>query len=60
VNWAVRPEPTDAEEREALLTAAEAALSGEDESAWWRSGLEALGGGPAPEEAWSGTGVVEP
>jgi hypothetical protein len=60
VSWDVRPEPVDADERAALLQAAEAALADEDESAWWRSGLEDLGGGPAAEEAWSGAGVVEP
>ena len=60
MSWEVHPEPRDAGEREALLEAAEAALSGEDESAWWRSGFDELGGGPAPKQAWSGAGVVEP
>jgi hypothetical protein len=60
VGWEVRPEPLDPDERAALLEAAEAALAADGESAWWRSGFEELGGGPAPEQAWSGTGVVEP
>ena len=60
MSWEVWPEPVDVDERAALLQAAEQALTDEGESAWWRSGLEDLGGGPAPEEAWSGAGVVEP
>ena len=60
MSWEVRPEPSDSDERAALLQAAEAALEDEDESAWWRSGFDELGGGPAAKEAWSGAGIVEP
>lgn len=60
VSWEIQPEPADAAEREALLTAAEQALAAEGESVWWRSGLDDLGGGPATKQAWSGAGVVEP
>jgi hypothetical protein len=60
MSWEVRPEPLDPDERAALLKVAEQALAGEDESAWWRSGFEDLGGGPAPKQAWSGPGVVDP
>jgi hypothetical protein len=35
-------------------------LADEHESAWWRSGFEDLGGGPAAKQAWSGSGVIEP
>jgi hypothetical protein len=57
--WEVRPEPPDPKERAVLLRLAEDALGRGDESAWWRSGLDDLGGGPAPEQAWGGAGVVE-
>jgi hypothetical protein len=59
VSWEVQPEPRDAGEREVLLEAAETALTAEGESAWWRSGFDDLGGGPAPKKAWGGAGVVE-
>jgi hypothetical protein len=60
VIWEVRPEPLDPDERAVLLRSAEDALAGgDDESAWWRSGLDDLGGGPAPEQTWRGPGVVE-
>lgn len=59
VSWEIQPEPVDSAERDALLLAAQRALADEVESAWWRSGFEDLGGGPAPEQAWSGAGVVE-
>ena len=57
--WEVRPEPPDPKERAVLLSLAAAALGGGDESAWWRSGLDDLGGGPAPEQAWGSAGVVD-
>jgi hypothetical protein len=60
VSWDVSPEPPDEDERAALLAVAKHALADEDESAWWRSGFDDLGGGPAPEQTWSGAGVVEP
>lgn len=59
MSWEVRPEPLEPDERTALLKAAEQALAENDESAWWRSGFEELGGGPAAEQSWSGAGVVE-
>jgi hypothetical protein len=64
VSWEVRPEPASAERR-ALLAAVEQALAAEESeplaagSAWWRSGFDALGGGPAPQEAWRESGVIE-
>jgi hypothetical protein len=60
VDWEIHPEPADDAEREALVKAATHALPAESESAWWRSGFDDLGGGPAPKQAWSGSGVVEP
>jgi hypothetical protein len=63
VSWEVRPEPRNAAERAALVKAADQALENEDESAWWRSGLEELellSGGPAPKQEWGGAGVIEP
>jgi hypothetical protein len=65
VTWSVQPEPADESERQALLAALEQALE-EDEvagegyaSAWWRAGLDDLGGGPAAQEPWGDPGVVE-
>jgi hypothetical protein len=49
VGWEVRPEPTDPDERAALLEAAERVLADEQESAWWRSGFDDL----APLQAMS-------
>jgi hypothetical protein len=60
VSWEVDPEPSDEDERAALVIAAEQALAQEPESAWWRSGLEDLGGGPPAEQAGRDPGVVEP
>lgn len=63
MSWEVRPEPRNAAERAALVKAAAQALENEDESAWWRSGLEELeplSGGPAPKHGWGGAGVIEP
>ena len=60
MNWEVVPEPIEPEERAALVEAATQSVEGEDESGWWRSGLDDLGGGPASQQAWRGAGVVEP
>jgi hypothetical protein len=61
VSWEVEPALGEEEVQTALLAAVELAL-GEEEagSVWWRSGLEDLGGGPAPQQAWRDPGVVEP
>jgi hypothetical protein len=65
VPWSVQPEPGDENEREALLAALERALAEEEAaasgslSAWWRAGLEDLGGGPAAEKPWGEPRVVE-
>jgi hypothetical protein len=56
VTWEVRPEPEDAKERATLVAAVERALAEEGESAWWRSGLDDLGGGPVPEVSWGQPG----
>jgi hypothetical protein len=60
MDWEVTPEPADQAEREALVQAADEALDGARRSLWWSSGLEDLGGGPAPQQPWSHPGVVEP
>jgi hypothetical protein len=60
VSWEVRPEPEDAHERAALLAAAERAFGEEPASDWWRSGLDDLGAGAAPNEPWGQAGDVEP
>ena len=66
MTWNVQPEPTDETERRALLAALEEALSAMPEretgpgTRWWRSGFDELGGGPAPQQAWSQPRVVEP
>ncbi|MGH3116165.1 MAG: hypothetical protein ACRDQ2_03470 [Gaiellales bacterium] len=60
MSWKVEPEPADDQERAALLAAAERAFAPEAESAWWRSGLDDLGGGPPAEQAGGDSGVVEP
>jgi hypothetical protein len=60
VEWTIQP-PLEPEEVEAaLLAAVEQAFAAEGESLWWRSGLEDLDGGPAPQQAWRDPGVVEP
>jgi hypothetical protein len=61
VSWEVQPALGEEEVQAALLAAVEQAL-GEEEvgSVWWRSGLEDLGGGPTPQQAWRDPGVVEP
>ncbi|HEV2712392.1 MAG TPA: hypothetical protein VGU26_04780 [Gaiellaceae bacterium] len=63
MSWEVWPEPRTAAERLALLTAADQAVKADQESAWWRSGLEdlePLNDGLAPNEMWRGAGVTEP
>jgi hypothetical protein len=57
----VRPEVQEDLER-ALLAAASRALDeeGAADSAWWRSGFDDLGGGPAPQQSWRDPGIVEP
>ena len=66
MSWVVRPEPQEAEERSALLQVVERAIA-EDEagppayaSRWWRSGLDDLGGDPAPREQWRRRRADEP
>lgn len=60
MEWEIRP-PLDEERVEAaLLAAVEQALAEERESLWWRSGVEDLDGGPAPQQAWRDPDVVEP
>jgi hypothetical protein len=59
VSWEVRPEPQDAQELAALLSAAERAFVEEQASDWWRSGLDDLGGGPAPNDPWGQASVIE-
>jgi hypothetical protein len=61
VSWEVQPPLGEGEVQAALLEAVEQVL-GEEEmgSVWWRSGLEDLGGGPAPKQAWRDAGIVEP
>jgi hypothetical protein len=59
VSWEVDPEPTDAEERAALVAAADRALALDKESAWWRSGLEDLSEGPPSELTWPDPRPVE-
>lgn len=58
--WEVDPDPADEAERDALLAAAQQAFAPETESAWWRSGLEDLGGDAPAEQAGRDPGVVEP
>jgi hypothetical protein len=66
VPWSVQPEPADEIEREALVSALERALAEEASaasgvvSAWWRSGLDGLGGSPAAKKPWGEPRVVEP
>ena len=56
----MRPGLGEDEVQSALLAAVEQELRDQDESAWWRSGFDELGGSPAPEQAWRDPGVVEP
>jgi hypothetical protein len=66
VTWSVRPEPADEAERDALIAALERALAEEERaaggqpSAWWRSGFDDLGGGPAAKKPWGEPRVIEP
>lgn len=61
VSWDVQPALGEEELQAALLAAVEQALGeAEVDSVWWRSGFEDLGGGPAAQEAWRDSGVVEP
>jgi hypothetical protein len=61
VEWEIQPRLEEREGVEAaLLAAVERALAEERESVWWRSGLEDLDGGPAPQETWRDPGIVEP
>lgn len=61
MEWEIQP-PLEEDEgvETALLAAVEQALAEERESLWWRSGLEDLDGGPAPQQAWRDPGIVEP
>jgi hypothetical protein len=59
MRWEIQPEPGSDAERDALLAAAAVALEGEVDSAWWRSGLDDLGG-PPPEQLGGDSRVVEP
>jgi hypothetical protein len=60
MGWEVTPEPEDDAVRDALVQAADEALDGDRPSPWWSSGLDDLGGSPAPQQAWRDSGVVEP
>ena len=61
MEWEIQPPLQERERVEAaLLAAVEQALAEERESLWWRSGLEDLDGGLAPQQAWRDPGVVEP
>jgi hypothetical protein len=60
VDWVIRPELTEDHVQAALLAAVEEELAEDDQSSWWRSGLDDLDGGPAPKQAWGDPGVVEP
>ena len=59
MSWDVQPEPTGADERAALVAAAEQALAPPKESAWWRSGLEDLDSAAPAEQARRDPGVVD-
>lgn len=58
--WAIDPEPEDDVARAVLIAAAEQALAGEQESAWWRSGLDDLGWSAPAEQAVREAPVIEP
>ena len=60
MDWDVVPQPADEVERAALLSAAARALAPETDSAWWRSGLEDLDGGPSAEQGWRDPNGREP
>jgi hypothetical protein len=56
----IRPELVEEDVQAALLAAVERELTEAEQSLWWRSGLDELDGGPAPKQAWSDPGIVEP
>lgn len=58
MDWEIQPKLDDDVEA-VLLAAVEDELAEDRESAWWRSGLEDLDGGPAAKQAWGDPGVVE-
>jgi hypothetical protein len=60
VDWVIRPELVEEDVQAALLAAVERELTEAEQSLWWRSGLDELDGGPAPKQAWSDPGIVEP
>jgi hypothetical protein len=60
MSWEVRPEPNEEGVQAVLVAAVEQELGECDESAWWRSGFDELGGSPAPKQTWSDPGIVEP
>jgi hypothetical protein len=60
VDWVIRPELVEEDVQAALLAAVERELKEAEQSLWWRSGLDELDGGPAPKQAWSDPGIVEP
>ena len=60
MDWVIRPELVEDDVQAALLAAVERELSDAKQSLWWRSGLDELDGGPAPKQAWSDPGIVEP
>jgi hypothetical protein len=59
MDWVIRPELAEEDVQAALLAAVEQELAEDDESVWWRSGVEDLGGGPAPKQPWGDPGIVE-
>lgn len=60
--WEVSPQLEEKDVERALLTAVARVLDDDEptESAWWRSGFDDLGGGPAAQQSWRDPGVVEP
>lgn len=60
VEWEIQPPLEEERVEAALLAAVGQALAEERESLWWRSGVEDLDGGPAPQQAWRDPGIVEP
>jgi hypothetical protein len=60
VDWVIRPGLVEEDVQAALLAAVERELTEAEQSLWWRSGLDELDGGPAPKQAWSDPGIVEP
>jgi hypothetical protein len=59
MDWEVVPDPADELERAALFAAAEQAFVPETGSAWWRSGLEDLGGRFSAEQPWRDPDAVD-